>query len=170
LRIPYGHPTDAPDNEPRHVDGVGLALANRRLGDWGLLVGDGSGLLTPTLYDVSSLEAVSTPEWGDLMSSEGIRGSSDRSVLLLTSLASGPKHGYALIKDIEGFAGVTMGPGTLYGCLGKLEAAGLIEPLPADERRHPYRITAGGAAMLSERLNESARIARVGLKRLSVAM
>jgi DNA-binding PadR family transcriptional regulator len=105
-----------------------------------------------------------------LVSGEGIRGSSDRSVLVLTSLASGPKHGYALIKDIEEFAGVTMGPGTLYGCLGKLESAGLIEPLPAEERRHPYRITAAGAAMLTERLNESARIARVGLQRLSVSM
>ncbi len=51
------------------------------------------------------------------MSTEGIRGSSDRSVLVLTSLASGPKHGYALIKDIEEFSGVKMGPGTLYGCL-----------------------------------------------------
>src|SRR5580704_9376263 len=89
-------------------------------------------------------------------------------VLILTSLASGPKHGYALTKDIEEFAGVTMGPGTLYGCLGKLETAGLIEPLPAEERRHPYRITVAGAAMLAERLSESARIARIGLKRLSV--
>ena len=50
---------------------------------------------------------------------------------MLTSLAGGPKHGYALVKDIEGFAGVRLGPGTLYGCLSKLEAAGLIEALPA---------------------------------------
>ena len=55
------------------------------------------------------------------MSVEGLRGSSDRSVLILTSLADGPKNGYALIKDIEEFAGVKMGPGTLYGCLSKLE-------------------------------------------------
>ncbi len=40
------------------------------------------------------------------MTTHGIRGSSDRSVLVLTSLAGGPKHGYALIKDIEEFAGV----------------------------------------------------------------
>ena len=104
------------------------------------------------------------------MSIDGIRGSSDRSVLVLTSLASGAKHGYALIKDIEEFAGVKMGPGTLYGCLAKLETAGLIEPLPAQDRRHPYRITETGALMLTERLNESARIARIGLKRLAGAM
>ena len=39
----------------------------------------------------------------------------DPPVLILTSLASGPKHGYALLQDIEAFAGVTLGPGTLYG-------------------------------------------------------
>ena len=42
---------------------------------------------------------------------------SQRGMLLLTSLADGPKHGYALVKDIEQFAGVTLGPGTLYGAL-----------------------------------------------------
>jgi DNA-binding PadR family transcriptional regulator len=101
------------------------------------------------------------------MSVEGVRGSSDRSILVLTSLADGPKHGYALIKDIEGFAGVKMGPGTLYSCLSKLEEAGLIESLPAKDRRHPYRITAQGAASLHERLSESARVAKLGLKRLA---
>jgi DNA-binding PadR family transcriptional regulator len=101
------------------------------------------------------------------VSVEGLRGSSDRSVLVLTSLADGPKHGYALIKDIEEFAGVKMGPGTLYGCLSKLEEAGLIEALPAQDRRHPYRITASGSQTLSERLSESARIAKLGLKRLA---
>jgi DNA-binding PadR family transcriptional regulator len=107
--------------------------------------------------------------WREGMSVEAIRGSSDRSVLVLTSLASGAKHGYALIKDIEAFAGVKMGPGTLYGCLAKLETAGFVEALPAEERRHPYRITASGSAKLTERLTESARIARIGLKRLSGA-
>jgi DNA-binding PadR family transcriptional regulator len=103
------------------------------------------------------------------MSADGIRGSSDRSILVLTSLAGSSKHGYALIKDIEEFAGVKMGPGTLYGCLAKLEDAGLIEPLPAQDRRHPYRITASGGATLTERLKESARIAEVGLGRLAGA-
>ena len=101
------------------------------------------------------------------MTKDAVRGSSDRGILVLTSLAEGPKHGYALIKDIQGFAGVTMGPGTLYGALSKLEAAGLIEPLPAEERRHPYRITPSGHRLLRERLSESARVASVGLARLA---
>ena len=101
------------------------------------------------------------------MSVEGVRGSSDRSMLVLTSLAGGPKHGYALIKDIEAFAGVKMGPGTLYGCLSKLEEGGLIEALPAEDRRHPYRITTQGSLLLKERLSESARIAKLGLRRLA---
>lgn len=103
------------------------------------------------------------------MTTAGIRGSSDRSILVLTSLAGGPKHGYSLIKDIREFAGVNLGPGTLYGCLSKLEEAGLVEPLPAEERRHPYRITSAGIAVVHERLTESARIAKLGLRRIAGA-
>jgi DNA-binding PadR family transcriptional regulator len=103
------------------------------------------------------------------MTRDTIRGSSDRSILILTSLADGPKHGYALIKDIESFAGVRLGPGTLYSALAKLEQAGLVEALPAEERRRPYRITEAGREFLYERLTESARIAEVGLQRIAVA-
>jgi DNA-binding PadR family transcriptional regulator len=93
---------------------------------------------------------------------------SQRSVLVLTSLADGPKHGYALIKDIERFADVTLGPGTLYGVLARLEGAGLVTALPAEERRHPYQITAEGTAALTEQLTRDAMIARVGLARIGV--
>jgi DNA-binding PadR family transcriptional regulator len=103
------------------------------------------------------------------LTTERIRGSSDRSTLVLTSLAGGPKHGYALIKDIEDFAGVTLGPGTLYGCLSKLERAGLVEALPADDRRHPYQITSAGLHAVEQRLHESARIAKIGLRRIAAA-
>ncbi len=103
------------------------------------------------------------------MTTDSIRGSSDRGILILTSLADWPKHGYALIKDIEGFAGVKLGAGTLYGALAKLEQSGLVEALPADERRRPYRITAAGREFLHARLSESARIAEVGLRRIAVA-
>lgn len=88
---------------------------------------------------------------------------------MLTSLAGGPKHGYALIRDVEEFAGVRLGPGTLYGCISKLEAAGMIEALPVDDRRHPYRLTAGGLQLLREELARSARIAEVGLGRTAWA-
>ena len=103
------------------------------------------------------------------MTKDTIRGSSDRSILILASLADCPKHGYALVKDIEGFAGVKLGPGTLYGALAKLEAASLVEALPAEDRRHPYRITVAGREFLHERLTESARIAEVGLRRIAEA-
>ncbi|HEU0240364.1 MAG TPA: PadR family transcriptional regulator [Micromonosporaceae bacterium] len=103
------------------------------------------------------------------MTRDSIRGSSDRSILILTSLADAPKHGYALIKDIEDFAGVKLGAGTLYGALAKLEDAGLVEPLPSEDRRRPYRITPAGREHLRERLTEAARIAKVGLRRLTVA-
>jgi hypothetical protein len=58
----------------------------------------------------------------------------DPTVLILTSLAAGEKHGYALLQDIEAFAGVRLGPGTLYGAISRLEDRGLIEPMGAAAR------------------------------------
>ena len=92
----------------------------------------------------------------------------DPPVLILTSLAAGPKHGYALIQDIEAFAGAKLGPGTLYGAITRLEQRGLIEPTEsADERRQPYRITAAGADALTVTLGEMRRIVEEGTARLS---
>ena len=95
---------------------------------------------------------------------------SERSVLILASLAGGPKHGYALIEDVLGFAGVRLGPGTLYGTLAKLEESGLIEALPPEDRRLPYRITVVGLELLQARLAASARVAEVGLARTREAL
>jgi DNA-binding PadR family transcriptional regulator len=88
------------------------------------------------------------------------------SVLILASLSSGPKHGYALIKDIEEIAGATLGPGTLYGALTRLVRRGLVEALPAQDRRRPYRITPAGAEAVRAYLLQVQRVAAVGLKRL----
>ena len=93
---------------------------------------------------------------------------SDRSILVLTSLAEGPKHGYALIKDIAQFSGVTLGPGTLYGALARLERDGLIRALPAQERRHPYEITEDGRGILAAQLRRSVRLAELGLQRIAL--
>jgi DNA-binding PadR family transcriptional regulator len=98
----------------------------------------------------------------------GRRRPNDPPVLILTSLASGPKHGHALAKDIEDFAGVTLGPGALYGAITRLEERGLIEPLEAEERRRPYRITAAGAAALAEAVRDMRRISEVGTSRLNL--
>jgi len=88
--------------------------------------------------------------------------------LILSSLADGPKHGYALTKDVEAFAGVRLAPGTLYEALSRLEGQGLIEALDSDDRRRPYRLTAAGAAALRAHLDDQRRVADVGLRRLAV--
>lgn len=91
------------------------------------------------------------------------------SLLILTSLAEGPRHGYALIKDVEAFAGVTLGPGTLYGALARLERRGLIRALEAEDRRRPYELTQSGSAALSRQLASMRAVADVGLRRLGPA-
>ena len=91
--------------------------------------------------------------------------------LILSSLAGGAKHGYALTKDIETFADVHLAPGTLYGALARLVDRGLIEPVPSDdERRRPYRITPTGSAALRAQLSEQRRVADIGLGRLGGAV
>jgi DNA-binding PadR family transcriptional regulator len=92
--------------------------------------------------------------------------SNDPPVLILTSLASGPKHGYALLQDIEAFARVRLGPGTLYGAIARLEERGLIEPVGASGRRRPYRLTAAGAEALEATLTELRAIVEEGTVRL----
>ena len=87
--------------------------------------------------------------------------------LILSSLAEGPKHGYALTKDIEAFAGVRLAPGTLYEALNRLEGQGFIEALASDDRRRPYRMTASGAHALRAHLDAQRRVANVGLRRLA---
>ena len=95
--------------------------------------------------------------------------STDPGLLVLTSLADGPKHGYAITVDIEEFAGVRLGPGTLYGALSRLESKGLIEALPAEDRRRPYRMTPDGVAALEAELRQLQSVTTRGLERLSVA-
>ena len=90
----------------------------------------------------------------------------DPTLLILTSLASGEKHGYALLQDIEQFAGVTLGPGTLYGAIGRLEQRRMIEPATHAGRRRPYRLTAAGAQELTDTLDQLRAITREGSRRL----
>ena len=97
-----------------------------------------------------------------------LRRAGDASVLILTSLADGSKHGYALIQDIKGFAGLQLGPGTLYGALDRLERMGLIEALPAEDRRQPYRITAAGVVALRAHLDSIERVTSAGRLRLGL--
>ncbi len=91
----------------------------------------------------------------------------DPSMLILASLAGGPKHGYGMMQDIKEFSGVSLEPGTLYGALTRLEERGLIEALAAEDRRRPYRLTFVGATLLSGELQHLERVAAVGLQRLT---
>jgi DNA-binding PadR family transcriptional regulator len=94
---------------------------------------------------------------------------SEPAMLILSSLAGGPKHGYAIEKDVEQFSGVKLEPGTLYGALTRLEGRGWIEPLPAEARRRPYRLTGLGVTVLRARLESVQNIVAVGLRRLADA-
>jgi DNA-binding PadR family transcriptional regulator len=87
--------------------------------------------------------------------------------LILSSLAEGEKHGYALTKDIEAFAGVRLAPGTLYEALARLEGQGFIEAVESHDRRRPYRLSATGAAALRMHLAAQRRVVDVGLRRLA---
>jgi len=91
---------------------------------------------------------------------------SDPSLLILSSLSGGPKHGYAMMEDILQFSGTRLEPGTLYGALARLERRGWIEPLEEEDRRRPYRITAAGVIVLREQLRTMQRVVSVGLQRL----
>jgi DNA-binding PadR family transcriptional regulator len=109
------------------------------------------------------------PEYCAAVADDGFSGfgrQAGPATLVLTSLADGPKHGYALTKDVEAFAGVRLAPGTLYEALTRLEQSGLIEAMPAEERRKPYRLTAAGAAELQRHLDHQRQVANVGLRRL----
>ena len=88
------------------------------------------------------------------------------SLYVLISLSDGPKHGYAIMADIERVAGSPMGPGTLYGALARLERRGLVEALDPVERRRPYRLTALGATTLEDQLRRLRSFVDTGLARL----
>jgi DNA-binding PadR family transcriptional regulator len=86
---------------------------------------------------------------------------------ILLSLADGEQHGYAIAQSVEALTEgtVRMGPGTLYGSIGRMVASGLIEESTRprgrgsdDERRRFYRMTVLGRRVLE---SETDRLARV---------
>jgi DNA-binding PadR family transcriptional regulator len=91
---------------------------------------------------------------------------SDPPLLVLASLAGGPKHGHAMVEDIVRLCGTRLGPGTLYGAIARLERQGWIAPLRPEERRQPYRITAEGIGVLRAKLSTLQQFSKVGLQRL----
>lgn len=91
------------------------------------------------------------------------------SLLILEALAAGPLHGYAITQSVQRDHGTTLGPGTLYGALARLEQRGLIAPVASDERRRPYRLTPRGRTWLREQLSALESFAAGGLTRLARA-
>ena len=125
----------------------------------------------PPRYDTKYNLVSGAAEWG-----RGVHGKfddlgrfTDPSLLILTSLADGPKHGYAIMTDVAGFSGVSMEPGTLYGALARLERRGWIRPLATAERRRPYEITAAGQEILAEQVKTMQQIVRVARLRTATA-
>ena len=94
---------------------------------------------------------------------------SDPVLLVLSSLADGDKHGYAIMEDVEAFAQVRLGPGTLYGAITRLEERGLIRAVRSSDRRQPYTLTALGQTHLKEQLAALGRVVRTGERRLKQA-
>jgi DNA-binding PadR family transcriptional regulator len=88
------------------------------------------------------------------------------SLYILLALGEGPKHGYAIMTDVEEVSGSPLGPGTLYAALARLEARGLIEALPPEDRRRPYRLTGLGATTLETQLEQMQGFTRTALQRL----
>lgn len=92
---------------------------------------------------------------------------SEPALMILISLADGPKHGYAMTQDIEQLSGLKLGPGTLYGAIARLEEREWIEPLPADDRRRPYKLTSAGQKVLRARLEGLRAVTKIGHARLA---
>lgn len=99
--------------------------------------------------------------------------SNDAQMLVLTVLASGPLHGYAINTAIEELTGSRLGPGSLYGALSRLETRGLVEPDPGsdadDGRARTVRLTGAGRTALRTELEQMARVSRAGLRSLGAA-
>jgi DNA-binding PadR family transcriptional regulator len=91
--------------------------------------------------------------------------------LILTSLADQPRHGYALMKDIETLSNgrVRLSTGTLYGALRRLLEDAWIERFEQEDtsrEKQAYRLTPAGLAQLRLELDRMKQLARMAAARL----
>ncbi len=95
---------------------------------------------------------------------------------ILLALASEERHGYGIMQDVaqQTEGSLQLGPGTLYGCLKRMVAAGLVEesderrdPALDDERRRYYRMTAMGKRVVRSEAQRLAGAVTVAMGRLS---
>lgn len=92
-------------------------------------------------------------------------------LLILSSLADQPRHGYALIQDIESLSGgrVRLSTGTLFGALRRLLEDGWIvrfEQEDTSRQKQAYRLTAAGKKQLQLELDRMKQLTRAGFARL----
>jgi len=92
-------------------------------------------------------------------------------LLILMSLASEPRHGYALLKDIERLSGgrVRLSTGTLYGALHRLLQDAWIERFAQPDtsrEKQAYRLTPAGRRRLQAELERMKQLTRAGMARL----
>jgi DNA-binding PadR family transcriptional regulator len=91
----------------------------------------------------------------------------EAAVWIMVALADQPKHGYAIMKDIQGLGGFSMRPGTLYAALMRMERAQLVEEIQtSDYRRRPFKLTETGRKRLGAHLKTLAALASIGRRRL----
>src|SRR3954449_11521781 len=95
--------------------------------------------------------------------------------LILTALATGPRHGYGIIQEITALSEgrVVLLPGTLYTALDRLTAQGLVErdreEVVDGRLRRYYRLTRDGLAVLDAETARLRQLATVAESRLRVA-
>src|SRR5215471_13424067 len=92
-------------------------------------------------------------------------------LLILMSLADQPRHGYALMKDIESLSQgrVRLSTGTLYGALHRLLEDRSIERFELEDRsreKQAYRLTVAGRRQLEMELDRLRQLTRAGMSRL----
>ena len=88
---------------------------------------------------------------------------------VLLALSDGAKHGYAVMRQVEEESGLEMGPGTVYGSLGRLVDAGWVEDAGVDEtdarRRSLYRMSAEGRRQLEAEVERMKRLTTLARRR-----
>ena len=98
---------------------------------------------------------------------KGLGRFGEPATLILLSLTSGPKHGYAIMHDVDEQMGVKLGPGTLYGAIAKLIKWEMIHALPSEDRARPYEISPKGRKAVADFVRAWAPIIRLGERRLA---
>jgi DNA-binding PadR family transcriptional regulator len=101
-----------------------------------------------------------------------IRSLREPTFLILTALAAGPQHGYAIITDIERISDhqVRLRAGTLYAALDRMAGEGLVEvdreEVVQGRLRRYYKLTTAGAECLSAEVDRLRRHANAASRRL----